>query len=221
MTTHMRTFPRESLDEMIEYLAAAYPKAFFTQSQLKIPLKKNIILDLEKDRVLDDEKRQSAVRFYQQDWGYQRMLVAGAKRIDLNGQTVGTVTEQEEIEARKRVQTEKQEHREKVKTQSPITVVRNLHANGKISTDQLSKITAPPLNKEIPMVKTKTPEHTPTPAPTNGAGLAQLRALWAYVDALHSQTNATLQAAVTAAALKVFVAEANKLIATLEEGAQQ
>jgi sRNA-binding protein len=175
MTTHVRIFPREQLDEMIEYLAATYPKAFFTQPQLKMPLKKNIVPDLEKDRVLDDEKRQSAVSFYQHDWNYEQALVAGAKRINLSGEEVGTVTEQEATEARRRVQMAKQEHREKVK--SPIAVARNLNANGKISTDQLSKITAPP-RKEITMVKAKTTEHAPTPAPTNGAGLAQLRALW-------------------------------------------
>ena len=43
----MRIFPREQLIEMIEYLATTFPRAIFTQSHLKRPLKKNIIVDLE------------------------------------------------------------------------------------------------------------------------------------------------------------------------------
>ena len=54
---HSRTMPREQLEELINYLAMTYPKAFFTQPQLKRPLKKSILLDLERDRVLDDGKR--------------------------------------------------------------------------------------------------------------------------------------------------------------------
>jgi hypothetical protein len=49
MTMHTRTMPREQLEQLIEYLAATYPKAFFTQQHLKRPLKKNILLDLEKE----------------------------------------------------------------------------------------------------------------------------------------------------------------------------
>lgn len=62
---HTRTLPREVIEDLIVYLAATYPKAFFTQPHLKRPLKKNIVLDLERDRVLDDEKREAAVNFYQ------------------------------------------------------------------------------------------------------------------------------------------------------------
>ena len=45
----MRIFPREQIEEMIEYLAQMYPKAFFTQPNLKRPLKRNIVLDLGKE----------------------------------------------------------------------------------------------------------------------------------------------------------------------------
>ncbi len=38
-----RTFPREELEAMIEYLATKYPAAFFTQPSMKIPLKQNIV----------------------------------------------------------------------------------------------------------------------------------------------------------------------------------
>lgn len=214
MTMHTRTMPREQLEQLIEYLAATYPKTFFTQPHLKRPLKKNILLDLEKDRVLDDGKREAAVSFYQRDWNYEAALLAGAKRIDLDGKEVGTVTEQEQMEARKRAQEQKQQRREKLKAQGPVEVVRKLHADGKIVTDQLSKISAPPLAR-APMAKAKTPE----PVPMNGIDLTKLYKLLDSIDDVVAKTDedATLQSMVTAAGLKVLVHEANKLITKLEE----
>jgi sRNA-binding protein len=206
MLQRNRIMPREQIEQLIEYLAATYPKAFFRSPHLKRPLKKNIIVDLEKDNVLDDDRRAAAVSFYMGDWNYERTLLAGAKRLDLNGKEVGTVTKEEQIEAQKRVQAGRQALKEK--QASPVEVVRKLHADG---TDELSKITAPPIVSPT-MAKPKTPE----PPPANG--LAELRALWSNIDSMLSNTaDASLQSAVAAAALKVFIAKANKLITTLEE----
>jgi sRNA-binding protein len=47
-TTMTRLLPREMIEQLIEYLATTYPKTFFTSPHLKRPLKKNILLDLEK-----------------------------------------------------------------------------------------------------------------------------------------------------------------------------
>ena len=96
---HRVTIPREQLEELIQHLATTYPKAFFVQPYLKRPLKKNILLDLERDRILDDDRREAALNFYTRDWNYEHTLQAGAKRIDLNGKEVGIVTELEEREA--------------------------------------------------------------------------------------------------------------------------
>jgi sRNA-binding protein len=74
----VRILPRETLEELVAYLAATYPKAFFTQPQLKRPLKKNVIVDLERDNILDDEKREAAVSFYQREWHYEWTLIVGA-----------------------------------------------------------------------------------------------------------------------------------------------
>jgi sRNA-binding protein len=201
---HLRIMPRSQLEELIDYLSVKYPKTFFTQPHLKQPLKKNILLDLERDRVLDEEKRVAAVTFYQNDWNYEATLLAGAKRIDLDGKEVGTVTEQEQNEARKRVQAQKQQLREK---KDPITIMRKLHANGEISTDQLSKVSAPPLARP-PMTKAK----------TDGVDLTQLYTLLNSTNDIVAKTeNVPLQSAVAVAALKVLVAEANKLIAVLEK----
>jgi sRNA-binding protein len=134
------------------------------------------------------------VSFYTASWDYEKVLQAGAKRIDLDGTEVGTVTMQEQIEAQKRVQAEKQLLREGRKAQGPVEVVRQLHADGKITTDQLSKISAPPIARR-PMPKVKTPESVPT----NGVDLTELRALWSNIDNVLSSTeDASLQSAVAA-----------------------
>ena len=209
---YQKRLPREDIQEAIEYLVQMYPKAFFLQPHLKRPLKKNIIVDLERNHVLDGDKRTAAVTYYQNDWQYQNCLQAGDKRIDLNGQEAGTVTELEAIQARKRVQTQRQELKEKklrAEAESPIKVANKLHADGKISTDQLSKIPAPA--NEVPMAKA-----TKIPQP-NGADLTNLRTLWSNIEpVIATVENENLRAALVAPALKVFVTEATKLITTLE-----
>jgi sRNA-binding protein len=209
-TTRRRCIiPREQIEQLIEYLAKTYPKTFFTQPHLKRPLKKNILLDLETDRVLDDDRREAAVSFYQRDWCYEATLLAGAKRIDLNGKEVGTVTPQEQIEAQKRVQAQKQQRREKLKAQGPVEVLRKLHADGKISTDQLSKITAPAI-ESVPMAKAiKLPQ-------PNGVDLTRLHMLWNSIESVLSTDDENLRAALVAPALKVLVAEATNVVSTLE-----
>jgi sRNA-binding protein len=209
-----RMIPRGQLEELIQYLATIYPKAFFAQPHLKRPLKKNILLDLERDRVLDDDRREAAVNFYTRDWNYEQALQAGAKRIDLNGKEVGTVTELEESEAKQRVLAQKRKIKEERKLQGPIEIARSLHTAGRIPTDALSKIPAP---ARPPMAKAKpTPELTP-----NGAVLTRLRALWSNIETVLAQTeDAGLQSAVTVAALKVFVTSATQLIETLETKAE-
>ncbi len=202
-----RMFPREEIKQMIEYLADKYPKAFFTQPHLKRPLKKNIIDDLEKDQVLDQERRNAAIGFYTADWAYERALQVGTKRIDLNGKEVGTVTQLEQKEALDRVRIKKQAQRDKL---NPIDVMRDLYDNGRISTDMLRKVTAPLLE-----MKSKTV--TPPPAVMDGTELTKLRALWGSIDDLLAKTeDSRLQAALTVPALKVFIAEAEKFIAGFE-----
>lgn len=209
----MRTLPREQLEELISYLAMTYPKAFFTPPQPKRPLKKNIISDLEKDRVLDDEKREAAVNFYMRDWNYERVLQVGAKRVDLGGREVGTVTELEQSEAEARVRAQKKIINERRQAEGPIEVTRRLHAAGKISTDMLSKITAPPLAppivKETHMAKAKPEANTADPFVTIQTLLDATR------KALPEQPD--LRRAFSIAGLRVISAECEKVAAELED----
>jgi sRNA-binding protein len=193
----------------------------FTQKHLKRPLKKNILLDLEHDGVLDDDRREAAVSYYTQGWDYEAVLQAGAKRVDLDGKEVGTVTETEAREARERVAAQKKERAEKkqvlihaVRERAVIEKGMSL-PDGKIPTDI-------PLMRPPSMAKPKTSTNTPLPAPepppaVNGADLTQLRALWGNIDAvLTTAEGDALRSALAVAALKVFVGEAAKVIASLE-----
>ena len=171
---YRRPLPRDHLEALVEHLAATYPKTFFTEKSLKRPLKKNILADLEKDRVLDDEQREAAVSFYTKDWNYEWTLLAGAKRINLSGEEVGVVTELEAREAQNRVRAQKEEHRRALASRhSPAEHARSLLADGKIPTDLLSKINAVPLPMPIsqpqPFISTSSPPADPVAArPSNG-----------------------------------------------------
>jgi sRNA-binding protein len=93
-------YHREDRDELIRYLALTFPRTFFENPRLRIPLKRNIIDDLNKRGVLDPEKVAQAVSWYQSHFSYRHNLVAGTSRVDLEGNSVGTVTPQEHQEAR-------------------------------------------------------------------------------------------------------------------------
>jgi sRNA-binding protein len=107
---HQRALPRYELEDLVSELSFSYPKCFFTDQFNKRPLKKNIMLDLENDSMRqDDGKLNAALTFYTRDWNYESKLQAGAKRIDLDGNEVGTVTETEACEARERVKAAREE----------------------------------------------------------------------------------------------------------------
>jgi len=171
---YRRALPRDHLEALVEHLAATYPKAFFTDKFLKRPLKKNILVDLEKDRVLDDEQREAAVNFYTKDWNYEYVLLTGAKRINLTGEEVGVVTATEAREAQNRVRVQKEERRRALASRhSPAEIARSLLADGKIPTDSLSKINVVPLPMPIsqpqPFISASSPPADPVAArPSNG-----------------------------------------------------
>jgi sRNA-binding protein len=235
MLQYRKALPREHLEALIDHLAATYPKAFFKDKFLKRPLKKNILIDLERDRCLNDEQREAAVSYYTRDWNYEYALLAGAKRIDLSGEEVGTVTALEANEARERVRVQKEERRRTLASRhAPADVARSLHAAGKIPTDSLSKINVVPLKASAqpqpspepnpitpadPQPTSPQPLSTPTAQPLlNGVDLGRLRTLWESVDSICTNTpDEALRHALAAAALRVLVAEAQNTITELEK----
>ena len=115
--------------------------------------------------------------------------------------------------------------------------MRALHAAGQISTDMLSKITAPPLEKAmkptlVDVAALKTPTTPPPPDKTtkstpedDAAALrkpspdpARLHTVWGAVDNIFQNTpDPTLRNALGAAALRVLISESTSLIDTLEK----
>ena len=101
MTATSYSYPhRHERDEIVDYLAEKFPKCFFSAPNLRRPLKRNIIEDLDRLGVLNTEKLRLAIGWYQSNFTYQRTIIAGAERIDLEGRKAGTVTETEAREAR-------------------------------------------------------------------------------------------------------------------------
>jgi ProP effector len=95
---------REENEETIRMLVDRYPKCFFADPRLRRPLKKNITADLQQDGFpATYELIAGAVEWYQSHFGYQYSLETGARRINLNGKEVGTVTEQEHLAAEKKI----------------------------------------------------------------------------------------------------------------------
>jgi sRNA-binding protein len=86
-------------DEFIRYLSEKFPKCFFEAPTQRRPLKRDIIVDLEKRNVLDPDKLAPALDWYASHFAYRYALVAGAERVDLDGRKAGTVTPQEQQEA--------------------------------------------------------------------------------------------------------------------------
>jgi hypothetical protein len=95
---------RQEKEYGVRMLAEQYPKCFFEDPERRRPLKKNIIADLQKNNVtMASELITASVEWYESHIGYQYCLQAGRKRIDLNGNEVGTVTEQEQLAAKKKI----------------------------------------------------------------------------------------------------------------------
>jgi sRNA-binding protein len=112
-------------DEFIAHLAEKFPKCFFVSPPSRLPLKANIIDDLEKAKVLNNGKLVQALDWYQSHFSYEYGLIAGAARVDLNGNRAGTVTPSEQKEALKRIKERKAELRGEQKAAThPAVVVK-------------------------------------------------------------------------------------------------
>jgi len=145
---------RDDKELVIQKLVSHYPKCFFAEPRMRLPLKKNILGDLEGDGFpFTREEIIAVIEWYQSHVGYLRALQAGTKRIDLNGKAVGTVTQKEWDAALERLRDIKQLKQKQDATQTLST----LHAAGHITDDQLRKLDAPSMKaKNLPSTPSKT-----------------------------------------------------------------
>ena len=88
---------------VIELLAETFPKCFVIFEQRRRPLKIGIHLDVlaALDGAVTAEELSRALGIYAANKWYRESLVAGATRIDLNGQAAGVVTPEQALPYRK------------------------------------------------------------------------------------------------------------------------
>jgi ProP effector len=93
MESMPRETPKRKADEIIGALAELFPQTFVPHAWMPHrPLKCGIRHDLA--GVLTGEELHLALRWYVNRLMYQRALVAGAARVDLDGKPVGSVSEE-------------------------------------------------------------------------------------------------------------------------------
>jgi ProP effector len=100
---------RTDRDAAIRDLAVQYPGCFFEEPTLRRPLKNSIVDDLGKDNAGDRGQLERVLDWYRSDFGYQRSLIAGAEKVDLNGKKAGTVTAKEQEDAHRYVRERQKE----------------------------------------------------------------------------------------------------------------
>jgi len=200
---------RDETEDVIQQLADRYPKTFFLVPQQRKPLKKNIVTDLQRDGApFAHELLSSAVDWYQSHFGYLYALQAGARRVDLDGKEVGTVTEQEAGRAQLQVKEDKRKASEKTQA---LAAIQSLHRQGRIPDDVLKQLDAPPRPRDVPM------KPKPQPVPDR---LARVREALRAADTLMIEGCDALRVAMAAAALGVVIKETKQVIDSLEPGSE-
>jgi sRNA-binding protein len=132
---------REEAEYAIKVLVEQYPRTFFPDPHSRLPLKRNLATDLERDGCpLTPQQISAGLDWYQHHFAYQYKLRAGSKRIDLNGKEIGSVTEAEQRAAISYVTKRKQEMREGQSIESTAALVRAR----RLPDDAMRKIDAPP-----------------------------------------------------------------------------
>jgi sRNA-binding protein len=204
-------FNREETEEVIRMLADKYPKCFFADPRQRRPLKKNLLADLQGDGFpAAYELLSAALEWYQSHFSYRYALEAGAKRVDLTGKEVSTVTEQEHLAAQKK---NKDDHQKLVEKNALNSIKTNtsLYAAGRITDDQLRKVDAPPMSAAKP------PKAAAPPVLDHPVRSSELAKLYAALDAadkvMTGDADPDLRIALGCAALGVVIKEAQRIIA--------
>jgi sRNA-binding protein len=139
---------REDSENVVRMLVENYPKCFFDNPRQRRPLKKNIAADIIADKILEvtDELIIAAIDWYKTNIGYAgyALSVPGALRVNLNGDVVGKVTP---MEASKAQQILDDYHAKKNERASPVKVLNDMYASGRIPDDIVKKQDAPMLLK--------------------------------------------------------------------------
>jgi sRNA-binding protein len=150
---------RTDSENVIRMLCDSYPRCF--SERQRRPLKQNITADIirDKDFAVAPEMITAAVEWYESHISYDyAMSIAGSKRFDLDGHEVGTVTEQEALCAKQKIDEFNKKRTEQRTALSPVRVLGEMHANGQISDCAVKKLDATPMTlSPTPRSKTAAP----------------------------------------------------------------
>jgi sRNA-binding protein len=193
-------------DDVVYDLIDKYPKCFFEKPQSRLPLKNTIMADLEEDCFpAEYELLLMAVEWYKSHYSYQYALETGAKRIDLNGKVVGTVTALEHANAQKKIAADKQKYHERIAAYKTPPVI------------PMTK--PPPTPPPSPSVVVATP---PTPATPASAPIIAPQMIRMYETLMTANAvflgsgDTTLKMVMANAVLKILVQEAQRIIEEVE-----
>ena len=204
----MYTISREEKEAAIEKLCELYPKCFFVNPRDRAPLKKNILIDLQRDGApMAAELMSAALDWYQSHLGYQLVLLAGAKRIGLHGEAAGTVTPAEAQTAQKQAaenRAQDKARREALQAPPIVEVVKKVEV----------------AKEPTPMTKTPVkPPPIPDPPAASDDPLADIAVLLDGVRTAATAAPPALRAPLTKAGLAVVAAEIAKVIAGMDREA--
>jgi sRNA-binding protein len=197
---------QDDYNQFILMLVDHYPKCFFEEGRLRRPLKQDIVTDIKKDTSFDvtPERITAAVQWYQSHIGYDYNTTAGAKRIDLQGRDAGTVTEQEALAAKQRIDDFHKMRNEKTAALGPVAVLNKMYTDHQISDDSVKKLDAPPLSH-----KTKATAIAPEFA-------ALYETLTAASSAVINISDPTMRAVVVLATLDVVIKKCQQVRTELQ-----
>jgi sRNA-binding protein len=191
---------RDERDELVRHLAITFPKAFFESAEQRLPLKRNILEDLTRNCTTAPSTLEQAVGWYQSDFAYQRKILSGAERIDLDGKPVAKITVAEQEAARRTMDMRKKQLADR---RAAAAAPRSPPMNGHASTGApMSKTTVPPAFQIHPAFQPLKEALTVAEEITVG-----------------NQYGDAMRRVLVAAALREVIGHADKLLDTLARGA--
>lgn len=132
--TQSRNKNRVANQAAVTLMCETYPKAFDRDNVR--PLKIGIQEDILADEKVSKTKAKRALASYVRSPQYHKSLVAGADRVDLNGEPAGTVTEQEAEHAQTMLKQMRERRNERIKQQRAEQKHTGHKAPGKQATDK-------------------------------------------------------------------------------------
>lgn len=142
--------------EIIAFLATKFPACFSVEGQaapLKVGVFQEIAAQLTEEDGVSKTRLRQALRHYTSSWRYLKSIKLGAQRLDLAGEKVAEITQEEADYAAKTLQESQEKFGKKVKKPA-----------NKSAVNKVDKIDAPSKRKAFKNVKSTKQANKPKPA---------------------------------------------------------